>query len=71
MSVDDNKKVSLIIGVNCVRALESREVISNHNRGLFAIKSLLGWCVVGPVVNQTVLLSVTFMADIQVIRKMY
>ena len=39
MSVDDNKKVSLIIGANCVRALEPREVISNHNKGLFAIKT--------------------------------
>ena len=71
MSVDDNKKVSLIIDANCVRALEPREIISNHNRGLFAINTLLGWCVVGSMVNQTVLLSVTLMADIQVIGKMY
>ena len=31
MSVDDNQEVSLLIGMNCVRTLEPREVISSQN----------------------------------------
>ena len=31
ISVDDNKEVSLLIGENCVYALEPREVISSQN----------------------------------------
>ena len=53
MSVDDNKEVSLLIGANCVRALEPREVISSQNGGPYALKTLLGWSVVGPMINQT------------------
>ena len=53
MSVDDNKEVSLRIVANCVCALEPREVISSQNRGPYAFKTLLGWCVVGPMINQT------------------
>ena len=53
MSVDDNQEVSLLIGANCVCALESREVISSQNGGPYAFKTLLGWCVVGPMINQT------------------
>ena len=39
MSVDDNQKVSLLIGAICVRALEPREVISSQNGG--SLKTLL------------------------------
>ena len=53
MNVNDNKEVSLLFGANCVRALEPREVISTQNGGLYAFKTLLGWCVVGPMINQT------------------
>ena len=53
MSVDDNKEVSLLIGANCVRALEPREVISSQNGGPYAFKTLLGWCVVRPRINKT------------------
>ena len=31
MSVDDNQEVTLLIGMNCVRTLEPREVISSQN----------------------------------------
>ena len=47
MSVDDNQEVSLRIGANCVRALETREVISSQNGGPYALKTL------GPMINQT------------------
>ena len=53
MSADDNQEVSLLIGANCVCALESKEVISSQNGGPYAFKTLLGWCVVGPMINQT------------------
>ena len=39
MSVDDNQKVSLLIGAIYVRALEPREVISSQNGG--SLKTLL------------------------------
>ena len=47
MSLDDNQEVSLLIGANCVRALEPREVISSQNGGPYAFKTLLGWCIAG------------------------
>ena len=53
MSVDDNQEVSLLVAADCVRALESRKVISSQNGGPYAFKTLLGWCVVGPMINQT------------------
>ena len=53
VSVDDNQEVSLFIGVNCVHALEPRDVISSQNGGPYAFKTLLGCCVVGPMINQT------------------
>ena len=52
MNVDDNKAVSLLIGANCVCALEPREIISSQHGGPYAFKTLLGWCVVGPMSNQ-------------------
>ena len=53
MSGDDNKEVSLLIGANCVCALEPREVISGQNGGPYVFKILLSWCVVEPMINQT------------------
>ena len=53
MSVNDNQEVSLLIGANCICALEPREVISSQNGDPYAFETLLGWCVVGPMINQT------------------
>ena len=39
--------VGLLLGVNCFNLLEATEVIPNHNTGLFAQKTALGWCVMG------------------------
>ena len=52
MIVDDSIKVSSLIGANCVRALEPRKLISSQNGDPYAFKTLLGWCVVGPMINQ-------------------
>ena len=46
---DKNVEVGLIIGVNCVKALEPLEFIPSKNNGPYAFKTVLGWCVVGPV----------------------
>ena len=53
MSVDNNQKLSLLIGAGCVCALEPREVFSSQNGGPYAFKTLLGWIAVGPMSNQT------------------
>ena len=52
-SLADNKEVSLLIGAECVRALEPRAVISSQNGDHYTFKTLLGWCAVGPMINQT------------------
>ena len=46
---DDNISVGLFIGANCTNALEPIDVIPSKNNGPYAIKTRLGWCIVGPV----------------------
>ena len=46
------KKVFLLISANCVRALEPSEVISSQNGGPYVFKTLLGWCLVGPMIKK-------------------
>ena len=41
--------VGLLIGVNCAEALESKVVIFSRDSGPYAVKTILGWCVVGPI----------------------
>ena len=41
--------LELLIGANCVEALEPKAVISSRDSGLYAVKTILGWCVVGPI----------------------
>ena len=52
INTDVNIEVTLLIGANCVRALEPRKVISSKNGGPYAFKTLLGWCIVGPMESQ-------------------
>ena len=52
VSVDDNQQVSLLIGANCVCALEPRKVISSQKGAPYAFKTLLGQCVVGFLIDQ-------------------
>ena len=42
-------EVTLVIGTNCVKALEPHELIVIKNGGPYALKTLLGWCIVGPM----------------------
>ena len=38
----------ILIGVNCVRALEPLEVVNSEGNGPYAYKTRLGWCITGP-----------------------
>ena len=44
--------MDLLIGSNCLEALEPVEVIPRQNDGPRAIKTALGWCEVGPIKTQ-------------------
>ena len=50
----DNEDISvdLLIGANCLEALEPVEVIPRQNLEPYAIRTALGWCVVGPIKAQ-------------------
>ena len=39
--------VELLIGANCAETLEPKEVISSRENSPYAVKTILGWCVVG------------------------
>ena len=52
VNANDNIEVPLLIGANCVKALESRELIASKNGGPYAFRTLLGWCIVGPMYSQ-------------------
>ena len=45
----DGQDFQLLIGANCLRALEPLEVITSEGDGPYAFRSRLGWCVVGPL----------------------
>ena len=44
--------MDLLIGANCLEGLEPVEVIPSQNDGPYAIRTTLGWCVVGPIKAQ-------------------
>ena len=50
----DNEDISvdLLIGANCLEALEPTEVIPRQNDGPYAIRTALVWCVVVPIKAQ-------------------
>ena len=45
----DDIQVDLLVSANCVKALELIKVISSEAQGPHAHKTVLGWCVVGPI----------------------
>ena len=36
----------------CVKAVELSELIASKNRGPYALRTILGWCIVGPMYSQ-------------------
>ena len=49
---NQNIKVDRLIGANCLEALEPLEVITSQDKGPYAFRKALGWCVVGPMKSQ-------------------
>ncbi|XP_015776464.1 PREDICTED: uncharacterized protein LOC107354491 [Acropora digitifera] len=41
--------VGILIGCNCPRAIKPREVILGKGDDPYAVRTLLGWCIIGPV----------------------
>ena len=39
----------LLIGVNCPAALRPKQAVKEANNGRFAPKTVLGWCIIGPI----------------------
>ena len=48
-SQSDYGKVELLVGANCPRALAPVQVIASRDGGPYAMKTVLGWCIVGPI----------------------
>ena len=49
---NDNISVDLLIGANYVEALQPLEVIPSQQGGAYAHRTILGWCVVEPIVDK-------------------
>ena len=45
----DDVQVGLLIGANCIQALEPTKIMQSEGGGPYAYKTWLGWCVVGPI----------------------
>ena len=43
---ETNTEIGLLIGTNCLKALEPEEVLPTKDGGPFAFRTPLGWCVV-------------------------
>ena len=46
---EENIEVGMLIGANCMKALEPIAIIPSSNGGPYAYKTKLGWCIVGPI----------------------
>ena len=49
---NDNISVDLLIGANFVETLQPLEVIPSQQDGPYAYRTILGWSVVGPIVDE-------------------
>ena len=47
----DDIEIGMLIGANCVKALEPLKIIPSKNGGPHASQTKLGWCIVGPIWN--------------------
>ena len=45
----DDVQVGLLIGANCMKALEPTKIIHSEGGGPYAYKTRLVWCVVGSI----------------------
>lgn len=44
--------VDLLIGANCAKALEPVDVLPSQDGGPYAYRTILGWCIVGPIKSE-------------------
>ena len=47
----DVVQVSLLIGANCMKAMEPSKIIHSEGGSQYAYKTRLGWCVTRPTVE--------------------
>ena len=45
----DDVPVGLLIGANCIKALEPMQIIHSEGGGPYLYKTRLGWCIVSPI----------------------
>ena len=48
---DQDIVVGLLVGANCMKTLEPMKIILSKEDCPYAYKTLLGWCIVGPIIN--------------------
>ena len=46
--LDENLDVGILIGSNCPKAIKPKEVIAGKSEDPYAVRTLLGWCIIGP-----------------------
>ena len=47
-------EIALLIGANCLKALEPNKIISSRNGRPYAFRTILGQCVLGPVLKRLI-----------------
>ena len=47
----DDIEIGMLIGANCMKALEPLKIIRSKDGGPHASQTKLGWCIVGPIWN--------------------
>ena len=48
---NDDVCIGLLIGANCMKALEPMQVIASENGGPYSYRTRLGWCIVRQIMN--------------------
>ena len=48
---EKDAEIGLLIGCNCPKAIKPKEVIHGTSEDPYAVRTLLGWSIVGPVVT--------------------
>ena len=46
--LDESLSIGVVIGSNCPLVIKPKEVIAGKSEDPYAVRSLLGWCIVGP-----------------------
>ena len=46
--LNESLSVGVLIGSNCPKAIKPREIVAGRSEDPYAVRTLLGWCIVGP-----------------------